>query len=95
SALIDITASAPGGSGDREGGDAALRASLEETLRQFDYHKYGGAALLGVRSMVIKCHGSSGPRAITSALGKAHRASLAGVPDLIERYLAERSEIHD
>lgn len=92
SALMEIISRAAMGSREASDEDASLRSLMESKLKQFDYRNYGGAALLGVRSMVIKCHGRSGRQAIANALDKAYRAAVTRVPDRIESSLSERSE---
>ncbi len=37
----------------------------------YDYSMYGGAPLLGLQGLSIKCHGSSNRRAITNAIRTA------------------------
>jgi glycerol-3-phosphate acyltransferase PlsX len=50
-----------------EGGPAWEEAARRATER-LDYSAYGGVPILGVRGIVIKCHGRSKARAITNAV---------------------------
>jgi glycerol-3-phosphate acyltransferase PlsX len=61
---------------------AVLRPAFRSLARRLDYAEYGGAALLGVRGIVIIAHGRSNPRAIQNAVAVAERAAGSG---LLER----------
>lgn len=56
-------------------GGMLLRPRLRQFRRSIDPEEYGGAYLLGVRGLVVICHGNSSRRAIASALKYAARAS--------------------
>lgn len=45
-----------------------LRGALKEFKSKLDYTEYGGAPLLGIKSAVIKAHGSSNAKAIKNAI---------------------------
>jgi glycerol-3-phosphate acyltransferase PlsX len=45
--------------------------ALQNLITRYDYHEHGGALLLGIDGICIICHGSSGERAMESALGVA------------------------
>jgi glycerol-3-phosphate acyltransferase PlsX len=55
----------------REAPDVLQRPEMSTVLRVLDYATYGGAPLLGVRGVVIICHGSSPARAIRNAVRMA------------------------
>lgn len=55
-------------------GGLLLRPSLRRARRRMDYRAYGGAVLLGVRSVVVIGHGRSDSEAIKTAIGVAVRA---------------------
>mgnify|MGYP002609599380 FL=1 len=40
-------------------GGLLVKPALKSTLKSFDSSQYGGAPLLGLRGLVVKCHGSS------------------------------------
>ena len=42
-------------------GGAIAMGPLKKCLKDFDASKYGGAPLLGLKGLVVKAHGSSGP----------------------------------
>lgn len=45
-----------------------IKKGVEKIAQKMDYSEYGGAPLLGVRGVVIKCHGRSKSRAISNAV---------------------------
>lgn len=73
-------------------GGLLLQSTLRTRMREFDYRSKGGAVLLGVQGVVIKCHGASGREAIVSAIRQALRAANEGVPALIASSLKERAK---
>ncbi|MGN7478634.1 phosphate acyltransferase PlsX [Solibacillus silvestris] len=50
---------------------ALVKNDLKQLKNKMDYTEYGGAALFGLKSPVIKAHGSSNARAIYSAIRQA------------------------
>ncbi len=56
--------------------------------RRVDHRRYNGAALLGLRGLVFKSHGSADAFAFEQALLRAHEAARGGVVQEIERILA-------
>ncbi|PYS78599.1 MAG: hypothetical protein DMF66_05840, partial [Acidobacteria bacterium] len=53
------------------------------------YAEFGGAPLLGVRSIVVVCHGSSNARAIRNAVRNVKEFSEHGALARIERGIAD------
>jgi glycerol-3-phosphate acyltransferase PlsX len=51
-----------------------MKPGLTKFKNQFDYKEIGGAALLGVEGLCMKCHGSSEARTIKGAIGQARNA---------------------
>lgn len=45
-----------------------LKKEMEEVSKHFNYNEYPGAVVLGVDSLLIKCHGASSPKAIFHAI---------------------------
>jgi len=45
--------------------------SLKSFAQMLDYAEYGGAPLLGLKSILIVCHGASNPKAVTNAIRMA------------------------
>ncbi len=50
------------------GSSADVKRGVEKITQRLDYSEYGGAPVLGVRGVVIKCHGRSKARAIANAV---------------------------
>ena len=60
-------------------GAGLIKDSLKEIFNNLDDTKQGGAVLLGVKSPVIKAHGSSNDEAIFNAIRQATTVVTAGV----------------
>jgi len=60
-----------------------MKSSLRKLKKRFDYGEYGGAPLLGVNGVFVKCHGSSKALAIKNGIFQAERYVLEGVVDKI------------
>lgn len=58
-------------------GAAVARPAFRRFKKKMDYTEYGGAPLLGIDGGIIKAHGSSNAKAISSALMQA-RAMVTG-----------------
>jgi phosphate acyltransferase len=61
--------------------------ALQALVDRYDYSEHGGAPLLGIDGICIICHGSSGDRAIKSALGVAAMYARARLNELIVKEL--------
>jgi glycerol-3-phosphate acyltransferase PlsX len=64
-------------------GAALAMPGLKAMAKQFDYTEYGGALLLGLKAPVVKCHGSSDAKAITSGLRVLKQALEQNVIDKV------------
>jgi glycerol-3-phosphate acyltransferase PlsX len=62
---------------------SVLKPGLARLKERLDPEAYGGAPLLGIDGVCIVGHGSSGPRAVTSAIGVAARAVRAELTGMI------------
>jgi phosphate acyltransferase len=71
-------------------GGALLRPGLREVRAALDPEEYGGTYLLGVRGLVVICHGNSSRKAIANALRFGAEAVRQGV---VEEVGAELSRI--
>ena len=60
-------------------GAGLIKDSLKDTFNNLDDTKQGGAVLLGVKSPVIKAHGSSNDEAIFNAIRQARTVVSVGV----------------
>lgn len=66
-----------------------VRPVLNRFRRRVDNRRYNGAALLGLRGIVFKSHGSADDYAFRHALQRAHDAVAAGVLDRIAHTVVE------
>ncbi|MGH7607232.1 MAG: phosphate acyltransferase PlsX, partial [Gemmatimonadales bacterium] len=73
----------------REAPDLLQRPEMGTVLTVLDYATYGGAPLLGVRGVVIICHGSSPARAIRNAIRGAVQAVQSHLSDDIAAEFAQ------
>jgi glycerol-3-phosphate acyltransferase PlsX len=64
----------------------ALKPGFEKLKERFDYERYGGAPLLGVRGVSIVTHGRARARMIRNAIRVASEAAEARVPELIAEW---------
>lgn len=49
-------------------GGLLIKPALKETMKKFDASEYGGAPLLGLNGLVVKTHGSSKAKEVTTTL---------------------------
>ncbi len=70
-------------------GAVLARPAFKNLKKRLDYAEYGGAPLLGVRKIVVVCHGSSNARAIRNAVRNVKEFSERGAIERIEHGVAE------
>lgn len=70
-------------------GAVLARPAFQNLKKRLDYAEFGGAPLLGVRSIVVVCHGSSNARAIRNAIRNVKEFSEHGALERIERGIAD------
>lgn len=68
-------------------GAAILKPGLMRFRKRMDYAEYGGAPLLGLRSPVIKAHGSSDAKAMKNAIASAATFVQQDVNEIIQKEL--------
>jgi glycerol-3-phosphate acyltransferase PlsX len=64
----------------------ALKPGFERLRDRFDYERYGGAPLLGVRGVSLVTHGRAKARMIEHAIRVASEAAAERVPELIAEW---------
>lgn len=64
----------------------ALRPGFDRIRRRFDYERFGGTPLLGVRGVSIVTHGRAKARMVQYAMQAASDAAAARIPDLIAEW---------
>lgn len=70
-------------------GALLLKPQLKQMKAKLDYSEYGGAGLFGLKSPVIKAHGSSDPQAFFSAIRQARNMVEQQVVDRIIETIEE------
>ena len=58
-----------------------------------DYAEYGGAPLLGLKSLALVCHGKSNAKAITSAVTMANTYVLKGTQQRLVEAISANEEL--
>ena len=67
----------------------ALKPGFERMKARFDYERYGGAPLLGVKGVSIVTHGRAKARMMENAIRVASEAAGARIPELIAEWTIE------
>jgi phosphate acyltransferase len=67
----------------------ALKPGFDRLRHRFDYERYGGAPLLGVRGISIVTHGRAKARMIEHAMRAASDAAAERIPALIAEWTAD------
>jgi len=76
----------------RKIGYMMARQAFEDFRKRVDYTEYGGAPLLGVKGVVLICHGRSNANAIKNAVRVAAELARGNVTSRIEESLAASLE---
>lgn len=69
-------------------GAVLAMGAFKGVKKAFDYEEYGGAALLGVNSLIIKAHGSANAKTFASAIRQAIIVEKSGIVSKIKAYAA-------
>jgi phosphate acyltransferase len=64
----------------------ALKPGFDRMKARFDYERYGGAPLLGVKGVSIVTHGRARARMVENAIRVGSEAAHARVPQLIDEW---------
>jgi len=67
----------------------ALKPGFDRMKARFDYERYGGAPLLGVRGVSIVTHGRAKATMVENAIRVGSEAARERVPELIEEWTRE------
>ena len=67
----------------------ALKPGFDRMKARFDYERYGGAPLLGIKGVSIVTHGRAKARMVENAIRVASESAHAGVPSLIAEWTRE------
>ncbi len=66
---------------------------LSALMRRMDHRRYNGAALLGLRGLVFKSHGSADALAFEQALGRAYDAARTNLLDRVRTRVAHAAPL--
>jgi glycerol-3-phosphate acyltransferase PlsX len=66
---------------------------LSAFKRRVDHRRYNGAALLGLRGLVFKSHGSADVLAFQTALSRAYDAADHGLLDKVRERIAHAAPL--
>lgn len=72
-----------------------MKGAFRDLKKKFDYSEYGGALLLGLRGGVMKAHGSSDAKAVSSAVKMARRFILGDVVQNIKAQIEQTGVADD
>lgn len=68
-------------------GALLIKDSLKETLKSFDASQYGGAPLLGLKGLVVKCHGNAKASEISNGILQCLTFVNAGINEELSEKL--------
>ena len=66
---------------------------LKALMKRIDYRRYNGAALLGLRGLVFKSHGSADAMAFEQALNRAYDAARNNLLDRVRTRIAHAAPL--
>lgn len=62
-----------------------IKDSLRKALKPFDISKYGGAPLLGLEGLVVKCHGNAKRTEILNGIRQTYEFAIKDINTLIKK----------
>ncbi len=76
-------------------GGMLVRPAIQELKRSIDFAEIGGAPLIGVRGVVMICHGRSDGHAIKNAIRASSELARAGLTEQLARALERHHGVWD
>lgn len=73
-------------------GGFLIKPALKETMKSFDASEYGGAPLLGLKGLVVKCHGNSKKKEIMHGIFQCIEFKKQGINEKIGEKFAVNTE---
>lgn len=73
-------------------GGLLLKKSLYGIKAKYDYRKVGGAPLLGVSKIVLKCHGNSKSESIKTTIEQAYKLATNKMIEKVKKALSNEEE---
>ena len=74
-------------------GGALSKGAFKNIKKKFDYAEVGGAPFLGLKSLVVKAHGSSNAKAIKSAINQCYKFIDTDIAAKIENDILEDNKL--
>ena len=74
-------------------GALLIKDKLKEQLKSFDASQYGGAPLLGLKGLVVKCHGNAKAAEISNGLIQCETFVNAGINEELSAALQKDNEL--
>lgn len=68
-------------------GALLIMPKLKKELKRFDASEYGGAPLLGLKGLIVKCHGNAKAKEICNAIMQCESFVNAGINEVLTEYL--------
>lgn len=66
-----------------------VKKEMNELKKYFDYNRYGGAVVMGVKKPVLKTHGSANAVAVSAVIRAAADFAASGAIEIMEKKIAE------
>ncbi len=66
-----------------------VKKEMNELKKYFDYNRYGGAVVMGVRKPVLKTHGSANDVAVSAVIRAAADFASSGAIEIMEKKISE------
>lgn len=73
-------------------GAALIKTALKKRMTKFDAKQYGGAPILGLKGLVVKVHGNTDGREVTTAILQAKDFSEKGLTEKIAKAIDFKGE---
>lgn len=73
-------------------GALLLKNKLKQSMTPFDVSRYGGAPLLGLSGLVVKCHGNAKKKEFYNSLTQSLDFVKLGINDIIKTHMEETNE---
>ena len=73
-------------------GALLVKKSLKETLKMLDATQYGGAPMLGLNGLVVKCHGNASYKEISNAVLQCVTFTDGHLTDKIKQSISQSEE---
>ncbi len=66
-----------------------VKKEMNELRKYFDYNRYGGAVVMGVKKPVLKTHGSANAVAVSAVIRAAADFAASGAIEIMEKKISE------